>query len=414
MSSPQGVDADTRFLSLSAGWNHTCGIKADGRAACWGGDDDRQTDPASSPQGVDADTRFLALSAGGGPSDDPGNAAGGHSCGIKADGRVACWGSSAEGQTDPASAAGVDADARFLAVSSGALHSCGIKTDGAAACWGNDGDGQASPPSDSFARTPDVIRLAESATILTTQDGGEAVRFNEVVNIEVLRFQLMLDEGETTALTLFNVLNAPANPVTVALEIDESDERFLSFNPERLTVSEAGELMTTVTAVDNDEFALISPIHAMPNGGGGSVRFIPDATVTVTIENDDIYTVGFEREAITLEEGRSANARLIIDPAILSSDTVTVALSVSDTGQITVSPEEPVFDSATGASLNFVLSVIDDNDVEGEESSTVYMSVEDDINPPTRLSTDTLIVTVPAHEEGFNIKIRVYLEGALP
>ena len=167
MSSPQGVNADTRFLSLSAGWNHTCGIKEDDRAACWGADDDRQTDPTSSPQGVDADTRFLALSAGGGPSDDPGNAAGGHSCGIKADGRVACWGSSAEGQTDPASAAGVDADTRFLAVSSGALHSCGIKTDGAAACWGNDGDGQASPPSDSFARTPDVIRLAESATILT-------------------------------------------------------------------------------------------------------------------------------------------------------------------------------------------------------------------------------------------------------
>ena len=225
----------------------------------------------------------------------------------------------------------------------------------------------------------------------------------------------MLGEGETAALTLFNVLNAPTNPVTVTLEIDESDKRFLSVNPERLAVSEAGEIMTTVTAIDNDEFALISPVHVMLNGEGGSVRFIPDATVTVTIDNDDIYTVGFEREATTVREGGSANARLIIDPAILSADMVTVALSVSDTGQITVSPEEPVFNSATGANLNFVIRPINDDEEEGEEKYTVHLSVADDINPPTRLSTDTLTVTVPAHDErGLNIKIRVYLEGALP
>lgn len=50
-----------------------------------------------------------------------------HSCGVRAEGTVECWGAEAFGQ----------APARFFAaVSTDAWDSCGVRTDGTVACWG--------------------------------------------------------------------------------------------------------------------------------------------------------------------------------------------------------------------------------------------------------------------------------------
>ena len=162
-ASPRGADADARFLSLSAGSFHTCGIRADSTAACWGHNGSGEASPTSGAQSVAADARFIALSAGG-------DLRGGHSCGIKADNTAACWGADGNGQSNPTNGfQGVDANTVFLALSAGAEHSCGIRADGAAACWGGDRRGQASPPPGGLSRAPDVIMLAERATILRTQ-----------------------------------------------------------------------------------------------------------------------------------------------------------------------------------------------------------------------------------------------------
>ncbi|HCP61715.1 MAG TPA: hypothetical protein DIU14_04485, partial [Actinobacteria bacterium] len=41
----------------------------------------------------------------------------------------------------------------FSSVSAGRYHTCGVKTDGTVACWGDDTSGQATPPSGSFTRS---------------------------------------------------------------------------------------------------------------------------------------------------------------------------------------------------------------------------------------------------------------------
>ena len=61
------------FASVSAGGIHTCGVKTDGSVACWGYDDSGQATP---PAG-----EFASVSAGGS-----------HTCGVMTDGAVACWG----------------------------------------------------------------------------------------------------------------------------------------------------------------------------------------------------------------------------------------------------------------------------------------------------------------------------------
>src|SRR3954451_21254471 len=59
-----------------------------------------------------------------------------HTCAIKTDGTVSCWGDNTSGQLT-----GVPS-ATFTAISAGANHTCGIKTDGTLSCWGNNTSSQ--------------------------------------------------------------------------------------------------------------------------------------------------------------------------------------------------------------------------------------------------------------------------------
>ena len=112
------------FVSVSAGWDHTCGVRSNGSVACWGSDGDgRSTPPAGS---------FISVSAGGF-----------HTCGLKRDGSVACWGSDGDGLATPPAGS-------FISVSAGSHHTCGVRSDGSVACWGGDGAGQARAPAGSF------------------------------------------------------------------------------------------------------------------------------------------------------------------------------------------------------------------------------------------------------------------------
>ena len=112
------------FVSVSAGWDHTCGLRSDGSVTCWGWNESgRSTPPAGS---------FTSVSAGGF-----------HTCGIRSDGSLACWGSDADGLSTPPAGS-------FTSVSAGSHHSCGLRSDGSVVCWGSDAAGQARAPAGSF------------------------------------------------------------------------------------------------------------------------------------------------------------------------------------------------------------------------------------------------------------------------
>ena len=61
------------FNAIAAGGNHSCGLRPDETITCWGLDHEGQ---ASAPPG-----RFSAVAAGGN-----------HSCGLRPDETVTCWG----------------------------------------------------------------------------------------------------------------------------------------------------------------------------------------------------------------------------------------------------------------------------------------------------------------------------------
>ena len=121
------------FTAITAGGSHSCGLRTDGTAQCWGYDDFGQTD---APTGT-----FTAITAG--KSHDAITGGKTHSCGLRTDGTAQCWGWNSDGQADAPTGT-------FTAVTAGGRHSCGLRTDGTAQCWGYDDFGQADAPSGVF------------------------------------------------------------------------------------------------------------------------------------------------------------------------------------------------------------------------------------------------------------------------
>ena len=116
---------------MSAGSFHTCGLRADGTITCWGahGEDERRIEATGlldSPPGI-----FSQIDAGHNQS-----------CAIRLDGAVRCWGSiSIESDIPPEGKAAMEAmwappEGRFISVSAGFLLSCVVKDDNTAQCWG--------------------------------------------------------------------------------------------------------------------------------------------------------------------------------------------------------------------------------------------------------------------------------------
>ena len=98
------------FKATSAGGAHSCAIRTDETIRCWGSNQHGQM---NAPQGT-----FRSVSAGGS-----------HTCGLGTDETTRCWGHNEFGQTDAPKGA-------FIGISAGGSHTCGIRTNNWIQCWG--------------------------------------------------------------------------------------------------------------------------------------------------------------------------------------------------------------------------------------------------------------------------------------
>jgi alpha-tubulin suppressor-like RCC1 family protein len=145
---PVAIEGGIRFDSLSAGFEHVCGL-AQGRAYCWGRADVGQLGRTGAiktcdgvacnrtPRRVSDSLLFSAISARGT-----------HTCGIAAASLV-CWGDNRERQllADPnvawkAIPTRVLANEQVVQLSSGGAYSCAVTRQGDVVCWGTNRHGR--------------------------------------------------------------------------------------------------------------------------------------------------------------------------------------------------------------------------------------------------------------------------------
>ena len=111
------------YTAMAVGVQHTCALRTDQTIACWG-DSFQQ---ANAPAG-----QFTAVSAGHE-----------HVCALRTDQTIACWGDNTYRQGDAPAG-------QFTAVSAGAFLTCGLRTNGTITCWGSDSHGASRAPAGQF------------------------------------------------------------------------------------------------------------------------------------------------------------------------------------------------------------------------------------------------------------------------
>lgn len=154
-TSPTTVGADTgegtapvaaEHGLVTGGGLHTCAVEDDGAVQCWGANDLGQlgngtTAASTRPEAVLGITTARSVSAGNS-----------HTCALIHDGSVRCWGNNGNGQLGngttsppsppalaPVTVVGLD-DA--TAIAAGGFHTCALREDATVACWGKNGTGQ--------------------------------------------------------------------------------------------------------------------------------------------------------------------------------------------------------------------------------------------------------------------------------
>ncbi len=147
---PTAVVGALKLTAVVAGYMHSCGLRPDGAAYCWGdnelgllgaGEADTAFHPTPTP--VSGGIAFRVLSAGGYLSGGDAFDAG-HTCGLTSSGTAYCWGSNVYGELgagtrDTLAHPGpepVVGGLTFQAISAGGGTTCGLTAAGAAYCWG--------------------------------------------------------------------------------------------------------------------------------------------------------------------------------------------------------------------------------------------------------------------------------------
>jgi hypothetical protein len=148
---PALVDLPSRAVAVSADFDHSCALLGDFRLFCWGNNYEGQLgqgDPFPG-EGSNAADGLSPLEVGGfeWSAVDAGQ---GHTCAIALDGALYCWGRNTaselgtepnEGQIRIPTRVGTDSD--WLDVDAGQHHTCGVREDLSLWCWGQNTASQA-------------------------------------------------------------------------------------------------------------------------------------------------------------------------------------------------------------------------------------------------------------------------------
>lgn len=141
---PVAISGGGTWKKLARTYTTSCGIKSDNSLWCWGNDGNGQvgngapTNDYTTPQAISGGGSWKDIDVGGN-----------HSCGIKSDDSLWCWGSDSTSQigngaptSNQNAPVAVSGGGTWKSIQTGSDSTCGLKTDSTLWCWGSDGAGQ--------------------------------------------------------------------------------------------------------------------------------------------------------------------------------------------------------------------------------------------------------------------------------
>lgn len=139
-NSPNIVSGGYSWAQVSTGTYHTCGVQTNGTGWCWGsngngrlGDNGAAAAQQTTPFQVSGGYTWKKISSGNE-----------HSCGIRTDGTLMCWGEGGSGRlgtgnsTDVNVPTAISGGGTWLDVHAGFSQTCALKSDKTIWCWGSD------------------------------------------------------------------------------------------------------------------------------------------------------------------------------------------------------------------------------------------------------------------------------------
>ncbi len=180
------------FKQISAGYYHTCGIRPSGKLYCWGqgsggklgtGNTKNSLIPVEVVSGQGLGNNVKSVSAGDF-----------HTCAIRIDGKVFCWGYGFYGNlgngstnlmssTPVAVQTGEGLGDKVKSITTGYGHSCAIREDGKVFCWGKGEHGKLGTGTTTDSATPVAVLTGEGLgdkviQISGTRDTNCALRYD--------------------------------------------------------------------------------------------------------------------------------------------------------------------------------------------------------------------------------------------
>jgi alpha-tubulin suppressor-like RCC1 family protein len=190
----QGTGYLANVVAIAAGSLHTCAVRKDGSAWCWGSGAEAELGDGASGEGHHRTKATHVRHGSGNLTKASGVAAGDHhTCARRTDGTVWCWGNAEFGQLGDGTTGDPTTHLRSKAVQvrrgggaltgvtgigAGGTHSCARRSDGSAWCWGYAetgqlGDGTTGDPTAHVRlKAVHVIRPTSAFTGVRKLDGG--------------------------------------------------------------------------------------------------------------------------------------------------------------------------------------------------------------------------------------------------
>lgn len=153
---------------LAAGGEHTCSIRSDRSLWCWGANDYGQVGTGgtgagpASPVRVGSGTDWTSVAGGGA-----------HTCGLRGSGQLWCWGLNHQGQLGLGGRQSKSTPVRvrgardWREVSAGWFTTCGVRAGGSLWCWGDNSAGQLGDGTSTRRAEPTRVPGASWRTVAT-------------------------------------------------------------------------------------------------------------------------------------------------------------------------------------------------------------------------------------------------------